>query len=197
VSEHYFSGRPGRDGRRHDVAVHAWGHELSMQTVTGVFARAGLDPATDVLLRHTEPPAGGSTVLDLGCGWGPLACAIAVASPGTDVWAIDVNERALELTAANAERLGVDVHAVHPDEVPEDVAFDAIWSNPPIRVGKQALHALLLRWLARLADGGRAHLVVGKNLGSDSLQRWLTEQGWPTERMASERGFRVLRVERG
>jgi 16S rRNA G1207 methylase RsmC len=81
--------------------------------------------------------------------------------------------------------------------VPEDVAFDAIWSNPPIRVGKQALHALLVRWLARLADGGRAHLVVGKNLGSDSLQRWLTEQGWPTERMASERGFRVLRVERG
>jgi 16S rRNA G1207 methylase RsmC len=197
VSEHYFSGHPGRDDRRHDVVVHAWGHRLPMQTVTGVFARAGLDPATDVLLRHSEPPAEGTTVLDLGCGWGPLACAIAAASPGTEVWAIDVNERALELTAANAERLGVDVHAVHPDDVPEDLVFDDIWSNPPIRVGKKALHDILLRWLPRLAEGGHAVLVVGKNLGADSLQRWLVGQGWPTVRTASARGFRVLRVERG
>jgi 16S rRNA G1207 methylase RsmC len=76
--------------------------------------------------------------------------------------------------------------------VPAEVRFDEIWSNPPIRIGKEPLHALLLTWLPRLAPGGRAVLVVGKNLGADSLQRWLGEQGYPTTRLASAKGFRVL-----
>ena len=58
--------------------------------------------------------------------------------------------------------------------------------------GKAALHQLLLTWLPRLNPGGRAVMVVGKNLGGDSLQRWLGEQGYPTERLASAKGFRVL-----
>ena len=197
MSEHYFDARPGGDDRRHDVVVRAWGRQLSMQTVSGVFSRGGLDPATEVLLRHTDPPLDGSTVLDLGCGWGAIACALADVSPSSTVWAVDVNERALELTRSNASELGLSVRAADPDDVPDDNWFDEIWSNPPIRVGKDALHALLLRWLPRLTDGGRAHLVVGKNLGADSLQRWLTDQGWPTERTASSTGFRVLQVERG
>jgi 16S rRNA G1207 methylase RsmC len=197
VTEHYFSDRPGAGDRRHDVRFTAWGHDLELVTADGVFAKDGLDKATDVLLRHVPPPAPGSTVLDLGCGWGPIACAIAVASPGSIVWAVDVNERAVELTRENADRLGVTVHAVLPDDVPDELRFDGIWSNPPIRVGKAALHALLDAWLPRLKADGRGHLVVGKNLGADSLQRWLVEQGHPTSRVASEQGFRVLEVERG
>src|SRR5690606_23138776 len=111
--------------------------------------------------------------------------------------AVDVNERALELTQENAARLGVVIHATPPESVPDDLRFDAIVSNPPIRIGKAALHELLGLWLPRLTEDGRAHLVVGKNLGADSLQRWLVEQGRPTERVASARGFRVLEVERG
>ena len=147
-------------------------------------------------MNHTTPPSTPATVLDLGCGWGPIACALAVSSPDTDVWATDVNERAVELTQLNADGLGVSVKACAPDDIPEKVRFDAIWSNPPIRVGKVALHQLLAHWLPRLKKDGRAHLVVGKNLGADSLQHWLIEQGWPTERMASENGFRVLEVRR-
>ena len=135
-------------------------------------------------------------MLDLGSGWGPIACSIAIASPDSTVWATDVNERAVELTRLNAESMGVDVNAALPDDVPDDLRFDAIWSNPPIRVGKAALHKMLLHWLPRLTPKGRAHLVVGKNLGADSLQRWLIEQGWPTDRMAAEQSFRVLAVHR-
>jgi 16S rRNA (guanine1207-N2)-methyltransferase len=69
-----------------------------------------------------------------------------------------------------------------------------IWSNPPIRIGKAALHELLSAWLGRLAPGGTAYLVVQRNLGSDSLQRWLTESGWAAERIAARGGYRVLRV---
>jgi 16S rRNA G1207 methylase RsmC len=83
-----------------------------------------------------------------------------------------------------------------PDEVPDDVVFDVIWSNPPIKVGKQELHDLLNRWLARLSPDGYAVLVVNKNLGSDSLANWLTELGWTVKRISSRQGFRVLTVKR-
>ncbi|MET0767602.1 MAG: methyltransferase [Aeromicrobium sp.] len=193
MSEHYFDSTPTSEDQRQQVTVSIWGRTSTFTTSTGVFSREGLDKATDVLLRHSSPPSAG-TVLDLGCGWGAIACGLAGA--GATVWAVDVNERALELTAANAAALGVDVRTAAPDDVPDDLVLDQIWSIPPIRIGKAALHDLLLRWLPRLAPDGSARLVVGKNLGADSLQRWLGEQGWPTERVASEKGFRVLVVRR-
>jgi len=111
---------------------------------------------------------------------------------------VDVNERALLLATENAEALGLADRftALLPDAVPADATYDEIWSNPPIRIGKEALHALLLTWLPRLAPGGRAVMVVGKNLGADSLQRWLDGRGFPTERLASAKGFRVLETRR-
>jgi 16S rRNA (guanine1207-N2)-methyltransferase len=199
VADHYFDQSPTSDDRRHDVTAVVWGREMVFTTSGGVFSHDGLDKATDVLLRSSTPPTSG-VVLDLGCGWGPIACSVAAAptgdADGRTVWAVDVNDRALELTALNAERLGVEVRTVRPDDVPDDLVVDHLWSNPPIRIGKQALHELLLRWLPRLSPDGTARLVVGKNLGSDSLQRWLADQGWPTARVGSEKGFRVLEVRR-
>ncbi|MGJ9413123.1 class I SAM-dependent methyltransferase [Aeromicrobium sp. CF4.19] len=189
---HYFDDDPTGIERRRDVDVDLWGHQLRCTTASGVFSSDGLDHATRLLLESGEPPAGTPTLLDLGCGWGPIACLLAAAAPDATVWAVDVNERARDLTALNARRHGLTVHVAAPEEVPGDVRFDAIWSNPPIRIGKPALHELLATWLGRLADDGHARLVVGKNLGADSLQRWLVEQGWPTQRAASSKGFRVL-----
>ena len=196
MTEHYFSNKPTAEERRRRVRFSAWGNDLELATSSGVFAGEGLDKATAILLRQTSPPKADTTVLDLGCGWGPIACAMAVASPEATVWATDVNERALEMTRLNAESMGVDMRVEKPEDFPVRLKFDEIWSNPPIRIGKAALHKLLLEWLPRLKPDGRAHLVVGKNLGADSLQRWLDEQGWPTDRMAAEQSFRVLAVHR-
>jgi 16S rRNA (guanine1207-N2)-methyltransferase len=187
---HYFDRTPGTTDDRRTISVEVWGERRDYVTSSGVFSGDGLDKATAILLAESSPPPAGSTVLDLGCGWGPIACSLA--ARGSTVWAVDVNERALELTAENAR--GLDVHAVPPEEVPADLRFDAIWSNPPIRIGKEGLHGLLLTWLPRLRTGGEARLVVGRNLGADSLQRWLTDEGHPTERVASSKGFRVLSV---
>ncbi len=194
MNEQYFSGDPGVSASRNDVSMRIWEQDYVMSTGSGVFARDGLDKATDVLLRNSVPPSGGKTLLDLGCGWGAIACALASADPLATVWAIDTNQRALELTTANAYRLNALVNVALPEDVPAELSFDEIWSNPPIRIGKAALHKLLLRWLPRLKADGVARLVVGKNLGSDSLHAWLIEQGWPTERQISARGFRVLLV---
>ena len=200
AGEHYFTADPSVPFTRQPVAVAVWDRDLELSSGSGVFARGRLDVGTAVLLRETDPPElpDGARVLDLGCGYGVIGLALATALPGARVTGVDVNERALLLARENAAGLGVAdrFEALLPDAVPADVEFTEIWSNPPIRIGKPALHALLLQWLPRLALGGRAVLVVGKNLGADSLQRWLGEQGWPTTRLASAKGFRVLEVRR-
>ena len=197
MDEHYFSAAPDVAFRRTPVHATVWGHDLELTSGSGVFAQGRLDVGTAVLFRETEPPESG-TFLDLGCGYGMIGLALAVAVPTARVWAVDVNERAVLLANENAAALGLADRftAVTPDEVPADLTFDEIWSNPPIRVGKQALHDLLRRWLPRMAEHGRAVMVVGKNLGADSLQRWLGEEGFPTERLASAKGFRVLETRR-
>ena len=195
AEEHYFTADPQAAFKRVPVSANVWGHWLELTSGSGVFAQGRLDVGTAVLFRETEPPRA-RRYLDLGCGYGVIGLALAVAVPGSVVRAVDVNGHAVLLANENAASLGVTdrFSAVTPENVPADETYDEIWSNPPIRIGKDALHALLLTWLPRLAPGGRAVMVVGKNLGADSLQRWLGEQGYPTERLASAKGFRVLQT---
>lgn len=198
MTEHYFTTPTGPE-RRRTVQLTIWDHELEFATANGTFSADGVDLGTQVLLRSVAPAPAARRLLDLGCGWGPIAVGLARTLPAAHIDAVDVNERALALTGENAAAAGVGdrVRASLPDELDPPVdGYDEIWSNPPIRVGKAALHELLLRWLPHLAPHGRALLVVGKNLGSDSLQRWLNEQGYPTERLTSAKGFRVLETRR-
>lgn len=191
---HYFDRAPAAASAEEVVEVSLPDVSFSMRTDRGVFSHGRLDAGTAVLLRSAPPPPRSGVGLDLGCGAGPIALALALRAPGLDVWAVDVNERARALCAANARVNGVAVTVAAPDDVPADLRFDVIWSNPPIRIGKDAVHQLLLAWLPRLAPGGRAVLVVQKHLGADSLQRWLVAEGFPTERLASAKGYRVLEV---
>jgi 16S rRNA G1207 methylase RsmC len=114
------------------------------------------------------------------------------------VWAVDVNERALELTRANAAAARTpNVVAALPGEIPAELRFAAIYSNPPVRVGKGPLHELLLQWLPRLAPGGKAYLVVQRNLGADSLATWLAAEGFEVQRLKSKKGYRLMSVGAG
>jgi 16S rRNA G1207 methylase RsmC len=193
ADEHYFSADPSVPFRRVPVTFSAWGHSLSLDSGSGVFAQGRLDIGTAVLFREVAPPADGR-ILDLGCGYGAIGLAIASAVPSATVTGVDVNERAVLLANENAAALGLSSQfsAVTPAAAPAEATYDELWSNPPIRIGKAALHELLLTWFARLVPGGRAVMVVGKNLGGDSLQRWLEGQGYPTSRVGSAKGFRVL-----
>lgn len=196
--EHYFSASPGVEARERLIRVVLQGEPLELRTAAGVFSADRLDPGTRVLLDTVPPPAEQGHLLDLGCGWGAIAIAMARRSPGASVWAVDVNERALALMSGNARIAGVVVKAASPQGIPADVRFATIWSNPPIRVGKDALRAMLATWLPRLAPGGSAWLVVAKQLGADSLQRWIEAAVPDVEvgRAATSKGYRVLRVRR-
>jgi 16S rRNA (guanine1207-N2)-methyltransferase len=194
---HYFSERPAAPSVRRTVRLHLPDVHLELATDGGVFAGDRIDQGTRTLLRRGELQVPGGDVLDLGCGYGPIALTLARRNPAATVWALDVNERARALCAENAATAGLDnVRVVAPDEIPDGMGFAALWSNPPIRIGKVALHDLLLSWLGRLDATGAAHLVVHKNLGSDSLARWMNEQGWATVRRSSHDGYRLLDVTR-
>ncbi len=194
---HYFSAEPDVASSRQVLRLHLPDLTLDLTTDRGVFSGGRVDPGTKLLLTEVPMPADMSgNVLDLGCGYGPIALTIARRAPAATVWAVDVNQRAVALAAENAVAAGVEarVRAVTPDAVPDEVRFSAVYCNPPIRIGKEALRALLGTWLARLTPEGRAWLVVQKHLGSDSLAAWLRGEGCVVDRVGSRMGYRLLSV---
>ena len=199
MTDHYFTARPASPDDLRPLAVRLADTDLQLVSARGVFSPDHVDQGTQVLLREVPDPPADGDLLDLGCGWGPVALTLALRSPRARVWGVDVNERSLDLLRRNAATAGAEnVQAVLPDDLPADVRFATIWSNPPIRVGKAALHEMLQHWLPRLLPGASAYLVVQRNLGSDSLHRWLGDtlgpDGYEVARHASAKGFRLLSV---
>lgn len=191
----YFDEQPAVGSDRQTVDVALSDVAFTMLTDRGVFSHGHLDTGTSMLLRQAPAPSPTGDLLDLGCGSGAIAITMALRSPSATVWAVDVNERARQLASDNARRNKIiNLEVVAPDRLPADVRFSTIWSNPPIRIGKAALHALLERWLPLLTPDGVAILVVQKHLGADSLQRWLVTQGFEVDRLSSKAGFRLLGV---
>ena len=200
-STHYFDvddgelERLGSSPREVSWTVH--GASVTAASDRGVFSYGRLDRGTSVLFDLVPAPPPSGVFLDVGCGWGSIALSLATLSPAAKVYAVDVNPRALDLTARNASRLDLDnVHVSQPHDIHPGITFDLVWSNPPIRVGKEAMHSILDTWLNRLSPNGVAYLVVQKNLGSDSLADWLRGRGFDVDRIGSRKGFRVLRVAR-
>jgi 16S rRNA G1207 methylase RsmC len=192
---HYFDDDPRVPSDPIVVDVTLPDTAFALETDRGVFSRGHLDTGTSMLLRAMLPVPPTGNLLDLGCGAGPIALTMAKRSPAATVWAVDVNSRARALCLRNAERNHLsNVTVASPSEVPDQLLFDAIWSNPPIRIGKTALHELLIGWLGRLSPDGLAGLVVQRHLGADSLHQWLETEGFPTRRVASKAGFRLLQV---
>jgi 16S rRNA (guanine1207-N2)-methyltransferase len=194
----YFEADPSVASHRRSVHLRLPDVEMDLQVDSGVFSTRAVDAGTVELLRATQGMVVPGRHLDLGCGYGPIACTLALRSPASEVWAVDVNNRALDLTRVNAAALGAGgVQVARPEDVPDGMTLDGIWTNPPIRVGKAALHGMLSGWLGRLAPDGSGWLVVQRHLGADSLAAWLSGQGFPVERVGSRKGYRILRVRRG
>lgn len=192
---HYFDADPSVPSAPRELRLDLPDRSFTLRSDAGVFAADAVDGATKYLLLEAPAPPATGTFVDLGCGYGPIACTLAARVPAATVWAVDVNQRALDLCWDNAQALGLgNVIAMGADEVPEGQAVDLIWSNPPIRIGKAALHDLLAGWLRRLAPTGSAVLVVHKHLGADSLHRWLEGEGWTVARLGSRAGNRLLEV---
>lgn len=199
--EQYFSATPSSSDERKTLHVTLRDRDIDVQVSNGVFSASKLDLGTSVLLKHAPKPPENGRFLDIGCGWGPISLSLGLESPNAEIFAIDVNERALELTKLNAKN--INLKNIHTELVENAIKnkdlenIDLIWSNPPIRVGKEVLHNILMTWLPRLNENGKAYLVVQKNLGSDSLIPWLAEnlgENYIVEKYASSKGYRIIEV---
>ena len=199
-TEHYFSAQPAGEFTSKVIAVRLAHGDYSVETAGGIFSPDHIDAGTEQLLYSVPTPPESGNFLDLGCGWGPMALTLALEAPTASIYAVDVNERALELTRRNATRLGRDnIIAGTPDSLDASLSFDLIWSNPPIRVGKAELHDIMTTWLPRLTIGGEAYLVVAKHLGADSFEKWLGTEFASTHIVTREdtrKGFRIIKVVR-
>ncbi|EPD30588.1 class I SAM-dependent methyltransferase [Gleimia europaea] len=202
MTKHYFSNSPvATADELRPLAMDVRGVHLDMVVSDAVFSSHKLDLGTKALLLEAPEPPETGTFLDLGCGWGPISITLGKLSPQANIWAVDINQRALDLTRKNAKRNHVKLFVEFADKAleratNEGVKFDLIWSNPPIRIGKLALQEMLTNWLSLLSDTGEAWLVVARNLGADSLIKWLGEQGWQAEKAHSKKGYRIIRVRR-
>ena len=202
MSQQYFAEQPGRGARRPGSRARASLPDLHLELATdsGMFSPSRLDPGTRLLLETAPAPPAAGHLLDLGCGYGPLALVLAARSPAARVWAVDVNTRALELCARNAEPRGPAERALRraPMTRPCPAAFALIWSNPadPDRQGRAARAA---RGLAG-SPGARRHsayLVVQRRPRNPTrCSAGCRRAGWPADRVAARSGYRVLRVRR-
>jgi 16S rRNA (guanine1207-N2)-methyltransferase len=193
VTSQYFDVEPAVPLETRQVPLVVDGRQLELTSARGVFGWQRVDLGTEILIRYGPRPPETGDLLDIGCGYGAITVALGLRSPAARVTSVDVNRRAIDMTRGNAARLGMtNVTVYEPDDVPADLRYDAIYSNPPIKVGKGTMHELLAHWLDRLAPHGRAYLVVKRSMGSDTLERWLTENGWPARRLRSKAGYRIL-----
>ncbi|MEY4532985.1 MAG: hypothetical protein RI926_754 [Actinomycetota bacterium] len=199
-TEHYFSAQPAGELRSTEIAVRLAHGDYTVETAGSIFSPDHIDAGTEQLLYSAPTPAESGNFLDLGCGWGAIALTLGLEAPGASIYAVDVNERALELTKRNAARLGLtNITVGLPDSVESSISFDLIWSNPPIRVGKAELHQIMSTWLPRLNVNGEAYLVVAKHLGADSFEKWLGTEFNATHEVTREdtrKGFRIIKVVR-
>ncbi|MDO4258712.1 MAG: methyltransferase [Actinomycetaceae bacterium] len=201
VDQYFSDSSPVAEGEARHLTITARGHSFSVSVSGKVFSSTRLDLGTRQLLAEAPALPAQGTFLDLGCGWGPIALAMAAESPAAQVWAVDVNSRAVDLTQRNATANGYgeaiyacDAQSALAKARSEDLRFDVIWSNPPVRIGKEAMHEMLTSWLSLLAPNGFAYFVVQRNLGADSLISWLNAQGFPAQKIASKKGYRIIEV---
>ena len=192
--EQYFTSEPTTASAPVSCGF-AWrGHLLSFATDTGVFSKGELDTGTRLLL-DALPELSGS-VLDAGCGWGPIGIAVAKHFPQTAVTMLDVNRRALALTERNAQTNGVAVRVVESDGLAavQGERFDWVLTNPPIRAGKAVIYRMFADAAKLLNDGGSLILVIRKQQGAASCTDYLKTLFARVEVLDRSAGFRVLQA---
>lgn len=199
---HYFDENPDIESEPKLVSGIIAGTEYTFTTDRGVFSYEKIDKATRILLDVFDDKfygAGPNTIVDVGCGYGVIACVMAQSFEEANIIAVDTNQRARDLTVTNYKKhfRNDRLRVMTPQEVDDTLEVDLVISNPPIRIGKEALFELLRGWSTCLSSSGQMWLVIAKNLGADSTAAYLEKEcGLKVTRVASKKGFRVFRCVR-
>ena len=197
MSEHYYSRT-----QKVESEPKFWDFTLRSQlfrfkTDNGVFSKKEVDFGSRLLIEAFELPNVEGSVLDVGCGYGPIGLSIAKNYPERIVHMIDVNERAIELSKANAVQ-----NAVHNVEIYEsdtlinvkEFNFAAILTNPPIRAGKKTVHDIFEQSYEHLVTGGELWIVIQKKQGAPSALEKLKERFTIVETIDKSKGYFIIKA---
>lgn len=192
---HYFKNDENLIDQYQDFDVKIKNIGIKLRTNSGVFSRSKLDLGTKILLEAIEINKDAKTVIDMGCGYGPIGIYLAKKYPDKKIYMYDINERAVELSKTNASLNKVDVFVYHSDLF-EAVNFkaDVIVTNPPIRTGKKNVYKLYDEAYNALNDAGTFYLVVGKKQGAESTFNKIKELFSNCEIVEKKKGYTVFKA---
>ena len=192
MSKMYYAENPDAAHDIHELRVELLGKNMTFLTDAGVFSKKMVDFGSQLLLKCVEVNEG-ETVLDVGCGYGPLGLSLAKAY-GAQATMVDINNRALDLARQNAERNKVEAR-IFQSNIYEQVEgkFDHVISNPPIRAGKQVVHEIIEKSRDFLKDGGDLTIVIQKKQGAPSAKSKMEDVFGNCEIVRKDKGYYILR----
>ena len=188
----YYAENPDAAHDIHELRVELLGEKMTFLTDAGVFSKKMVDFGSQLLLKCLEVNQG-ETVLDVGCGYGPLGLSLAKAY-GVQATMVDINNRALDLARQNAERNKVEA-TIFQSNIYEQVEdkFDHVISNPPIRAGKQVVHEIIEKSQDFLETGGDLTIVIQKKQGAPSAKSKMEDVFGNCEIVKKDKGYYILR----
>ncbi len=194
MADHYYTKKPSSASNPAQIQVELGGRTLRFWTDTGVFSKNELDPGSRLLIENIPDLSG--TVVDLGCGWGPIGISLALKNPDARLVLADVNERAVDLAQKNARENGANNLTVVLSDGFENLptSVDCVTTNPPIRAGKQVIYAMFDEAFKRLTPGGALYIVIRKQQGAPSAKKHLEERFESVEVVDRSGGYWILRA---
>ncbi|CAI6086107.1 Ribosomal RNA small subunit methyltransferase C [Paenibacillus sp. JJ-100] len=196
MSNHYYSDKPQTAHDRKTTEVVLRGYSLRLVTDAGVFSKNGIDYGSRVLIDAMELQSG-AQVLDVGCGYGPIGLTAAKLVPDGHVTMIDINERAVELSRENAKENGISNVTIMQSNLLTGIKrhdFDVILTNPPIRAGKETVHAIFEQSYHHLKTGGTLWIVIQKKQGAPSAKAKLESLFTRVEEVTKDKGYRIFKA---
>ncbi|PTM54706.1 class I SAM-dependent methyltransferase [Desmospora activa] len=195
MTDHYYSSQPTGESDQRELTARLRGHAFYFRSDAGVFSKKGVDFGTRLLIETVDLPETG-TILDLGCGYGPVGIACAVFAPKCQVTMVDVNRRGLILAEINAKRNGVEdrVDIQVSDGLADlgEKRFDAILTNPPIRAGKDTVYRLFEEAAHHLNPEGKLWVVIRKQQGANSAKEKLESLFAEVDLVLKKKGYWIL-----
>ena len=192
MAKMYYAGNPVSAHDIHELKVTLLGDKFSFLTDSGVFSKKMIDFGSQLLLNNLHFSEG-DTLLDVGCGYGPLGLALAKVQ-GVKATMVDINNRALDLAKQNAEKNDVEA-MILSSNIYESVSgyFDHVISNPPIRAGKQVVHTIIEESKNYLLEDGDLTIVIQKKQGAPSAKAKMEEVFGNVEVVKKDKGYYILR----
>lgn len=195
-NQHYYSNQPVTEHKRRELETVLHGSKFKFISDAGVFSKSGVDYGSKVLIEALDIPSQAS-VLDVGCGYGPIGLTAAKLAKDGHVTMIDINSRAVELAKENARLNGINNVTILESDLFESVQgkeFDIVITNPPIRAGKETVHRIFELAYEHLRDRGELWIVIQKKQGSPSAKAKLESLFSRVEEVTKDKGYRIFKA---